>query len=1151
MSAYRILDDPADDNDASLHTVQRRSTMPAKVDIFAPSAMRHQTQAYKSPSFAIGSNRQPTGRESAREAVPDNTSLRSQNPPVIINNFIQGDSSGSDNNRHRRRRRENHYGRRRPESYEDDSDAPDYSRRRTDRSYDAYCVSSLSSDEEDSDNLYSFTPLHSSVPSASLKGRTSSADSHAPFLPTIGEYHARKAKIMHVYRAQYTGDTLHEASHASRLTLLHNPRRPQQALFRWIHVEQSIMSFDAFWHEISGITNLTKAEMSGIKKLLQDVRGRDIRQIVSIHGTHKVMRTEGLKTRRLQPQSTGASTTSRHGTVHWINLPFFELKKYSSEKLKSDLFPSQTLTQVDYSQHLMARDMQQAVRQINEGPEDHCFHISQLWAIVINNSLLVTCSTMSDKLGDDRIEMKNVPPEEKGGDGDELRIQVEYRENTLWALPLRECSTWFEFITHFWEFWPENIQFYRNGKLLTSNDWTDIVESAQHGNSKVLLEAMTKPLPRPPTQGLWEPIVGQIPSDKRPDADSKGTKKAEGASKGSTTVIPSASTTDELSHGSSNFSVLSWLQSSSTVSQTVADSSELSRIDWFMRTKTRRSDQRAYCECLEGTPDGIQAELQRLTVEQKFSELDERSELRLALQDRIDTFSSVVVIVTFFLPPQFAGPSIRKVWGALQLLLDIPWPEGDDKGSSLKWKRRQKVANSTLSSARKAFRGITRQIILFQQIMAHCPVTKSSDTKIPHELLQAFIYFLLALAHGSVNTNLHHSRMSRFSSLLQDGMRMMLKSFSPASLLTYSSILPTDALSLISLRLFNNLTGRFLNISGVYSECLKKLVSLYTGPKEPPFLVTTRLLTPTSPRQEYDIEINPALAHQEKIQRLFAEINVITDTLEKQKSIFSEIMEIHTSSGSRRVPPPPPAYYVTARQQPPAALYHSRYDSGYERRRPIVSRHSPAPYYPERVSAIRDRYRTPRTTHAEDDEFFYSDLHAYEDPIDRSQLSALDPGGYRLLLARDCLNIIEQQLAEFNQFKRKAIALQQENTHKTETRKDYHDQAVYAFTIVTVIFLPLSAVSSIFGMNTSDIRNLEQGQYLYWATAVPVTLGVILIGLWWMGELGNAALWLLNHRRRGPAPAMTHRGAYKSSRSALRRRPDHHASYSDRDGSHD
>ena len=93
--------------------------------------------------------------------------------------------------------------------------------------------------------------------------------------------------------------------------------------------------------------------------------------------------------------------------------------------------------------------------------------------------------------------------------------------------------------------------------------------------------------------------------------------------------------------------------------------------------------------------------------------------------------------------------------------------------------------------------------------------------------------------------------------------------------------------------------------------------------------------------------------------------------------------------------------------------------------------------------------------------------------------------------------------------------------NKTEIQKDYHDEAVYAFTIVTVIFLPLSSVASIFGMNTSDFRDMEQGQWLYWATAVPVTTLVILVGLWWMGETGrlrDVAGKILNLRRQ-PAGA--------------------------------
>lgn len=71
------------------------------------------------------------------------------------------------------------------------------------------------------------------------------------------------------------------------------------------------------------------------------------------------------------------------------------------------------------------------------------------------------------------------------------------------------------------------------------------------------------------------------------------------------------------------------------------------------------------------------------------------------------------------------------------------------------------------------------------------------------------------------------------------------------------------------------------------------------------------------------------------------------------------------------------------------------------------------------------------------------------------------------------------------------------------------ENAVFAFTMVTIIFLPLGTVSSIFGMNTADIANMELGQWVYWATAIPTTLIVIMAGLWWMGELGSLTEWAL------------------------------------------
>ncbi|KAL8881318.1 MAG: hypothetical protein Q9198_001462 [Flavoplaca austrocitrina] len=56
-------------------------------------------------------------------------------------------------------------------------------------------------------------------------------------------------------------------------------------------------------------------------------------------------------------------------------------------------------------------------------------------------------------------------------------------------------------------------------------------------------------------------------------------------------------------------------------------------------------------------------------------------------------------------------------------------------------------------------------------------------------------------------------------------------------------------------------------------------------------------------------------------------------------------------------------------------------------------------------------------------------------------------------------------------------------------------KAVMVFTIVTVIFLPLSFVSSYFGMNTADIRELQHGQWIFWAVGLSVTFCTVVTAL--------------------------------------------------------
>ena len=78
-----------------------------------------------------------------------------------------------------------------------------------------------------------------------------------------------------------------------------------------------------------------------------------------------------------------------------------------------------------------------------------------------------------------------------------------------------------------------------------------------------------------------------------------------------------------------------------------------------------------------------------------------------------------------------------------------------------------------------------------------------------------------------------------------------------------------------------------------------------------------------------------------------------------------------------------------------------------------------------------------------------------------------------------------------------------QNIQMIDSNKDRQETALYAFTIVTIVFLPLSTVAGILGMNVNDIRNMDQKQWVFWATALPLTAIIITLCLIWAGELDN------------------------------------------------
>jgi Mg2+ and Co2+ transporter CorA len=86
-----------------------------------------------------------------------------------------------------------------------------------------------------------------------------------------------------------------------------------------------------------------------------------------------------------------------------------------------------------------------------------------------------------------------------------------------------------------------------------------------------------------------------------------------------------------------------------------------------------------------------------------------------------------------------------------------------------------------------------------------------------------------------------------------------------------------------------------------------------------------------------------------------------------------------------------------------------------------------------------------------------------------------------------------KELVQLSKLMQHVTELQKTARHGIEIVDEDQGRIILVFTVVTVIFLPLSFVTGFYGMNTNDIRNMESTQWIYWATALPLT--VIVIGL--------------------------------------------------------
>ncbi|KAK6199692.1 hypothetical protein LQW54_010010 [Pestalotiopsis sp. IQ-011] len=108
---------------------------------------------------------------------------------------------------------------------------------------------------------------------------------------------------------------------------------------------------------------------------------------------------------------------------------------------------------------------------------------------------------------------------------------------------------------------------------------------------------------------------------------------------------------------------------------------------------------------------------------------------------------------------------------------------------------------------------------------------------------------------------------------------------------------------------------------------------------------------------------------------------------------------------------------------------------------------------------------------------------------------------------------LKEKVARFSELKRRLDQLEIKARHRIEILDEDHNKAIMVITVTTLLFLPLSFVTSYMGMNTGDIRNMDSTQSLFWTIATPMTALI----------LGLASLVAYKARATGRRESSTHR----------------------------
>ena len=396
---------------------------------------------------------------------------------------------------------------------------------------------------------------------------------------------------------------------------------------------------------------------------------------------------------------------SRPRSITWICLPFFSLERYSGihSVTQSGDYPIRTLLQARFTGARKDRDMQQAICSLPDTSKGHCVHIAQIWCLVLDDSLLITCARLSlASLQGQSITVNSAPVPDTPKKHSLPRILVSYGDAVMWSFAVSDCQTWFALLSHFFEFWPRRFRLQHNGNLLSPAYWPRLVRSAEDFGRDIFLhfelgsahDGGQKPKAPAADAMIYEDSKPPEPRDEEGRISGAESKAKPGPfeSGNATDILGQKKQPDEahydskpsfesqqpagVSWSSKNFHVFLWLHARGSqdstngmMSPAVRINDTLKSIDEFLSKETSPSERLVYSRCPDYTQSAALAlfeDAESIAPGAKLSKAEQRDH-----EQKVEVVHAALSVFSFFLPQHYKGPTITKFWGAIREVLAV------------------------------------------------------------------------------------------------------------------------------------------------------------------------------------------------------------------------------------------------------------------------------------------------------------------------------------------------------------------------------------------------------------------------------------------------------------------------------------------------